>query len=131
MHLLITVILIAILLPTTSGLAQTSQSAILGKFIPAVIKCFGKRIIGVNMNKVIHIIDKARHGLNALDPAEVVYEVVQIVASQMPSTKIVQVVLTSGKIVHLLVRVGLSGGAVGLGTGYVVERLSEEIERVC
>ena len=131
MRLLTIIIFIVILLPMASGLAQTPQSAILGKLIPAVVKCFGKRISGVNMNKVIHIINKAQHGLQALDPAEIVYEVVHVVASQMPATKFVQIVLTSGKIIQLVIQVGLSGGGVGLGTGYVISKVSEGIERVC
>ena len=83
------------------------------------------------MDKVIHIIDRAQHGLNALDPSEIVYEVVYVVASQMPATKFVQIVLTSGKIIQLVVQISLSGGGVGLGTGYVIEKVSEGIERVC
>ncbi|CAF2084284.1 unnamed protein product [Rotaria magnacalcarata] len=130
MHPCLILVFMITLLPTTTDLAQTPQSAILGKFIPAIIKCFGKKLTGVNMNKVNHIIKKVQHGLDVLDPAEIVYEVVHIVAHQLPSTKIVQVVLTSGKVVHLMVRL-LSGGGIGLGTGYLVERISEEIEDVC
>ena len=83
------------------------------------------------MNKVIHIIDKAQHGLNALDPSEIIYEVVYVVASQMPTTKLVQIVLKSGKIIQLVVQIGLAGGGVGLGTGYIIEKVSEGIEQVC
>ena len=131
MRLFFIIIFIISLLPLTSGLAKTPQSAILGKLVPAIVKCFGRQISGVNMNKVIHIIDKAQHGLNALDPSEIIYEVVYVVASQMPTTKLVQIVLKSGKIIQLVVQIGLAGGGVGLGTGYIIEKVSEGIERVC
>lgn len=32
------------------------------------------------MNKVIHIMNKAQHGLDLLDPAEIVYEVIKVTA---------------------------------------------------
>lgn len=35
-------------------MAKTIQSAIVGKLIPAIIKAYGKKVIGINMNKVMH-----------------------------------------------------------------------------
>lgn len=50
-------------------MAKTVQSAIVGKLIPAIIKAFGKKVTGVDMNKVYHWLKKAQHGLDMLDPA--------------------------------------------------------------
>lgn len=50
-------------------MAKTVQSAIFGKLVPAVLKAFGKRVTELNMNKVIHIMEKAQHGFDMLDPS--------------------------------------------------------------
>jgi hypothetical protein len=49
-------------------MAKTIKSAVFGKLIPAIIKAYGSKITGLNMNKVIHIMEKAQHGLDMLDP---------------------------------------------------------------
>jgi len=38
-------------------------------------------VIGVDMNKVTHIMNKAAHGLDKLTPSEIVYEVIKVVAA--------------------------------------------------
>ena len=37
-------------------MAKSIQSAILGKLIPALIKVYGSKVTGIDMNKVLHII---------------------------------------------------------------------------
>lgn len=54
-------------------MAKTIQSAVFGKLVPAVLKAFGRRVTGLNYNKVIHIMEKAGHGLNMLQPEEIVW----------------------------------------------------------
>lgn len=40
-------------------MAKTVYSAVFGKLITAVLKALGKYIMGLNMNKVNHIMNKA------------------------------------------------------------------------
>jgi hypothetical protein len=37
---------------------KSVQSAIVGRIIPAIVKTFNKDVTGINMNKVIHIMNK-------------------------------------------------------------------------
>jgi hypothetical protein len=48
-------------------MAKTVQSAIFGKLIPAIIKAYGKRITGINMNKVIYLCFRLFIGLIKLN----------------------------------------------------------------
>jgi hypothetical protein len=109
--------------------AKSTGSAIVGKLIPAIMKCFGSRVVGVNMNKVQHIIGKAAHGFDALDPAEIVYEAFKVGANAAGLGG-VKIVLFSGKIIYATVKV-LTGGAAALGTAYVVESVADALESAC
>lgn len=100
-------------------MAKTVQSAIFGKLVPAVLKAFGKRVTGLNMNKVIHIMEKAQHGFDMLDPSEIVYEIIKVAARQCSGMTSVYIILTTGQIVRITVKM-LTGGAVGIGTAYVI-----------
>lgn len=123
-------ILIFLTLFSSVQTAKSASSAILGKLVPAIIKCFGGKILGLGgMSKVIHIIEKASHGFDKLSPADIVYDVVEVVVRQAPWTKFVSITLTGGKIVLIAVKVMSEG--VGIGTGYIVEEVAHQIERRC
>ncbi|CAK56906.1 unnamed protein product (macronuclear) [Paramecium tetraurelia] len=107
---------------------KTVLSTCFGKLVPAVIKCFGARIFGLNMNKVKHIMI-ARHYLDKLDPGEIVYEVITVVASNLPYKKYVDIMLVSGKIIRITVKILADG--VGIGTGYAIEKIADAIEKQC
>lgn len=62
---------------------KTLLSTCFGKLVPAVMKCFGAKVFGLNMNKVRHIMN-AKHLLDKLHPSEIVYEVIKVVASNIP-----------------------------------------------
>ncbi len=49
-------------------MAKTIQSAVFGKLLPAIIKAYGSKVTGLDLNKVHHIMDKMRHGFDMLDP---------------------------------------------------------------
>ncbi len=70
-------LLLVLTLITQVETAKSASSAILGKLVPAVIKCFGSKILGLGgMSKVIHIVEKMGHCLDKLSPADIVYDVV-------------------------------------------------------
>lgn len=77
------VLLVIILIAFMSRVeaAKTVHSAVLGKLVPAVLKCLGTKVVGVDMNKVYHIVTRVHHGLDKLDPSEIVYETVKLVAT--------------------------------------------------
>lgn len=109
-------------------MAKTLQSAVFGKLIPAVLKALGKRVTGLNMNKVIHIMNNAQHGLDKLSPSEIVYEVIKVASKQASGLTSVYIILATGEIIRIIVKVALEGGAVGIGTAYVIEKIAEAVE---
>lgn len=65
-------------------MAKTVGSAIVGKLIPAIMKAVGKRVVGVDMNKVNHIINKISHGFDKLSTVDIVYSVFELLAGHCP-----------------------------------------------
>ena len=81
------------------------------------------------MNKVVHIISKAQHSLDMLDPAKIVYETIKVAASQCSGLTTVYVILTTGQIIRISVKI-LTGGVVGIGTAYIIKQIAEAIEEI-
>ncbi|CAD8200847.1 unnamed protein product [Paramecium pentaurelia] len=126
-YLILYLVLSTMIIEVQGG--QTALSTCFGKLIPAVLKCFGSKVIGLNMNKVKHIMN-SKHLLDKLDPADVIYDVVNVVASNIPQKKFIDILLTSGLIIRITVNL-LVSGEVGIGTGYVIEKIADAIEKQC
>lgn len=104
-------------------------SAIVGKLLPALIRLYGRKVCGgVNMNKVHHIINKAQHGFDKLNPIDIVYEVVKVTKVVGP-LQYVQITLITLEIIECVVCVS-TGGVARLGTAYVIEKIADGLDKL-
>ena len=114
-------------------MAKTVASAIVGKLVPAVIRLLTRRVIGVNLDKVSHIMDNVAHGLDKLSPGEIVYDITKCVATTIIKKggplKYVDIVLVSGQVIRVVAKV-ICGETAGIGTAYIIERVADAIDRI-
>jgi hypothetical protein len=109
---------------------KTVHGAVFGRLIPAIICVLARKVTGINANKLKHIFGKAEHLMDKLEPAEIVYEITSVVVKNCATSgrAWVYIPLICGKIVCITVKV-LQGGAVGVGTAYVIEKIADELDR--
>ena len=104
-----------LLMVQTSMAAKTDATAVFGKLLAAVAKCFGP-VVGVNMNKFKHIWTAA-HKLDKLDPVELVFDVVRTVNPSAKGLHAVYVTLrATGTVIKVLTKKLTPGGAAAVGT---------------
>ncbi len=96
----------------------------------------GKKLLPSSLqdNKMINIIEKASHGI--IEPAKVVDLAIKFVVDASPCGNIKKVYLVSkgllyntSSAIYVCVKIYLTGGFVGLGTAYIVDKITEEIEK--
>lgn len=109
---------------------KSVQSAVVGKLIPVVIKTFNRKVTGINMNKVIHIMNKKGRGFEVLSPQDFNKYSIQVSETIDPTIKGLHIELESGRIILVTVKMMHNEDQVGLGTAYFVNEVSHFLERI-
>eukprot|EP00971_Amphidinium_carterae_P183914 3650928-Amphidinium_carterae.1 len=112
-----------------SETAKTDATAAFGKLVAAMVKCGGSAA-GVNMNKFKHIWTAA-HGLDKLDPVDVVWEVIKMTNPCARGLGAIYVTLKATKTVVCITCTMTPAGAAKMGTAYVVNMAAEGLLRAC
>ena len=106
-------------------------SKALARLFLVVAKGMGKKLLPSSLqdNKIMHIIEKARHGI--VDPAQLVDLAIKVVVDASPCGNIKKVYLvskalydTSGAL-YVCMKIHLTGGFVGVGTAFIVDKIAE------
>ena len=108
--------------------AASNPTAAFGKLVAGVAKCFGK-VAGVDMNKFKHIWTAA-HNLDKLSPEEMVWTAFKTVSSAAGLSN-VYLLLATGEVIKIVVKVSTSGGPAGVGTAYTVDAIGEGLLQAC
>ena len=114
--------------PSAQG-AKTDATEAFGKLVTALVKCGGSAA-GVNMNKFNHIWT-AEHGLDKLDPIELVWEVVKMTNPTAEGLGAIYVTLkVTGTVIKITYAVTPAGG-MAMGTAYVVSEIADGLLKTC
>ena len=65
-------------------MAKSTSSAVFGRLFQAVIQVYGKKIQGINMNKVHHVMSKPRHKLSQLSVQSGLYRLIGVASGNLP-----------------------------------------------
>jgi hypothetical protein len=103
--------------------------AITDKLAPAMLKCFSKKITGIDIDKVTFIISKLAQNPSDLKPTEIIYFIIKTVAHSVNPKKYYDVVVIGAKLFKLTV--ALSFRPDKFDTASAIETLAESMNKFC
>lgn len=100
--------------------------ALFWRLVPAIIKFFIKKTIGLNFNEIYDIFSKVRYGIVKSTPSELIYQYSNLISDKLPQGKILNTIIYTGETIYFTAKLFIDG--FGKGLAYILETISNRIE---